>query len=74
MLSLKYEFNTGKLTAYESYEGEIVKKEELNISDKDEPILDNLRGDIYLFRNSVEIFPYPEIDTIEDFKKLLKID
>lgn len=72
MLSLIYVFKTGKLIAYEGDAGEVIKEEELNIPDVNGLILDYLRGQVWLFKDRVEIFT--DFDTIEDFKKWTEID
>lgn len=71
MLSLIYVFKTGKLIAYEG-DAEEVRTEELNIPDVNGLILDYLRGQVWLFKDRVEIFT--DFDTIEDFKKWIEID
>lgn len=71
MLSLIYEFKTGKLIAYEGPVGDVTKEEELNIPDVDGLIFDSLKGEVWLFKDKVEIFT--DFDTIDDFKKWAEV-
>ncbi len=71
MLCIIYVFKTGKLIASEGHAGEVEKTEELDIPDVKGLFFEQLRGDIWLYKDRVKILT--DMDTIDDFKKWLKL-